>query len=68
MADATVVHIGENSPEEVAYKLLRVKLGKDDRHVSQLTLKEMLDIYAECLNAVKGELIKATFVKLQRHK
>jgi hypothetical protein len=52
MADAPVVHIGEVSPEEIAYKLMRVKLRKEERHVSQLTLKELLNMYAECLDAV----------------
>jgi hypothetical protein len=52
MADAPVVHIGEVSPEEMAYELMRVKLRKEDRHVSQLTLKERLEIFAECLDAV----------------
>ena len=56
MADAPVIHIGEASPEEIAYKLMRVKLRKEDRHVSQLTLKELLDVYAECLNAVKDRI------------
>jgi hypothetical protein len=56
MADAPVVHIGEVSPEEMAYKLMRVKLRKEDRHVSQLTLKELLDVYAECLDAVKDRI------------
>jgi hypothetical protein len=61
MADKPVVHIGENSPEEVAYKLLvhvasaegyRLPLSpggekKPDR-------KWLLDAYAECIDAVQG--------------
>jgi hypothetical protein len=51
MADNSVVHIGENSPEYVAYRLLkdiaRVEDGSKDR-------KWILDTFAECLHAAKG--------------
>lgn len=58
MADQTTVHIGENSREEVAYKLLKdvgrlegmhngIKFENTDR-------KWLLDTYAQCLTAVKG--------------
>lgn len=57
MADATIVHIGENSPEHVAYALFErvaqiegkvlVKDGGADR-------KWVLDTYAECLRAVRN--------------
>lgn len=52
MADAPVVHIGENSPEEVAYRLMRrieaveVSSGKPDR-------KWLLSTYAACLKVVQ---------------
>jgi hypothetical protein len=55
MAD-TVVHIGENSPEHVAYELFRhialvegkpLVSGGPDR-------KWILDTYAECLLAVRN--------------
>jgi hypothetical protein len=51
MADAGVVHIGENSPEGVAFKLMYLirqvePVGKDK--------KTILDLYAECLNAVQN--------------
>lgn len=59
MADQTVVHLGENSPEHVAYVLFEqvaqvegkvlVKNGGPDR-------KWILDTYAECLLAVKNPL------------
>lgn len=56
MADKdTVVHIGENSPEQVALKLTeRVLFSVEDRKYDQLTRKEYLDTYAECLVAVRG--------------
>jgi hypothetical protein len=59
MADAPVVHIGENSREEIAYKLM-----KDIANVEKKTLHPnagqghtvadrswILDTYAECLTA-----------------
>lgn len=60
MADTPVVHIGENSPEEVALKLLekvsqverRPLYRSDDQQPADR--KWILDTYAECLDAVKG--------------
>jgi hypothetical protein len=62
MADAPIVHIGENSPEQVAYRLFR-----DIAHVEDKLLdasernpqkvadrKWILDTFAECLNAVRN--------------
>ncbi len=50
MADIPVVHIGENSPEFIAYRLMRdivrLEKGAGDR-------KKLLDTYAECLRTVK---------------
>lgn len=62
MADpAAVVHIGENSPEQVAPKLLGVVAlteGKDVPGIcagdNKVDRKWILDTYAECLMAVKG--------------
>lgn len=61
MADS-VVHIGENSPEYVAYKLLHEIAGiekKSFRHesASGWTIADrawVLDTYRECLMATKG--------------
>jgi hypothetical protein len=58
MADAPVVHIGENSPEEVAYKLMeriafvegKVLLGMGTARPDR---KWVLDTYKECLNTVR---------------
>jgi hypothetical protein len=62
MADATpVVHIGENSPEHVAYKLLSSVAFAEGKSVFGLFAskdpadrKWILDSYAECLEATKG--------------
>jgi hypothetical protein len=52
MADKPVVHIGDNSPEHVAYQLMR------DIQASgagfKLNTDQFLDLYAECLMAVRN--------------
>jgi hypothetical protein len=63
MADAPVVHIGENSPEEVAYKLLREVARAEGMNTvyttgnNKPTRKWILDTYAECLTAVKDQRV-----------
>ena len=52
MADAPVVHIGENSPEEVAHKLMIKILIAEEK--KPLTRDYVLDLYAECLYAARG--------------
>lgn len=54
MADqAPVVHIGENSPQEVALKLLHFIRASDS--TSKVNARaEVLDLYAECLQATMG--------------
>jgi hypothetical protein len=59
MADEAVVHIGENSPEHVAYQLLRLVSiieGRpfDSSSTNHADRKWLLDTYAECLNAVRN--------------
>ncbi|MBL9062138.1 hypothetical protein [Tabrizicola sp.] len=60
MADTnTVVHIGENSPEQVALKLVHQLASMEGRdlfsHGKNVPDKKwLLDTYAECLHAVKG--------------
>ena len=49
MADLPSVHLGENSPEGVAFKLFSMLRKSDDEE-----RKKDLDIYAECLVAVKN--------------
>ncbi len=60
MSDAApVVHIGENSPEQVAYKLMK-ELYVHDKPTTNgpgVWRKHVLDLYAECLDAVQGKRI-----------
>jgi len=63
MAD-TVVHIGENSPEQVAYKLMERIADVEERSIhsrypgtkgwTAADRKWLLDTYAECLLAVRS--------------
>lgn len=55
MAEETVVHIGENSPEHVAYRLMReVLLNIEEVSFRDIDRKTYLDTYKECLDATKG--------------
>jgi hypothetical protein len=63
MAEAAVVHMGENSPEHVAYRLLMdvQRIERKALHVGDLNpgwttadQKWILDTYSECLQAAKG--------------
>jgi hypothetical protein len=62
MADsAPVVHIGENSPEEVAYKLLKVIASNEGKSLigtmsgkATADREWVLDTYAECLEAIRN--------------
>jgi hypothetical protein len=58
MADRPVVHLGENSPEEVAFKLMRLIGTAENKNTSvnaaTADRKWVLDTYAECLEAVRG--------------
>ncbi len=62
MADAVpVVHIGENSPEEIAFKLLHL-VGKAQQKgltsvIPSTDKTWILDTYAECLFAVRGHRV-----------
>jgi len=47
----TIVHMGQNSPEYVAYRLFQdVRIVEEP---PKATKKWILDTYAECLNAVR---------------
>ena len=62
MAEAApVVHIGENSPEQIAYKLLLLIASKEGKLLegsysdhATADRKWLLDTYAECLLAVRN--------------
>lgn len=51
MADKAVVHIGENSPEKIAY-LLMIDVMNAEK--TQRSKKTIMDTYSECLDAVRG--------------
>ncbi|MFG1479775.1 hypothetical protein V5F53_14095 [Xanthobacter sp. V4C-4] len=61
MADTPVVHIGENSPKQVAFKLLGLVAQLDGKKIIGVhgageppTREWLLDTYAECIEAVRG--------------
>ena len=55
MPEQPVVHIGENSPEYVAYRIaLDVLLKAETLNWDRIDRKTYLDTYAECLAAVRG--------------
>ncbi len=63
MADAPVLHIGENSPEHVAYKLLQAIAAAESKLLTATMggpatadRKWLLDTYAECLITVRNPL------------
>ncbi|MFZ4807499.1 MAG: hypothetical protein ACOYLQ_09600 [Hyphomicrobiaceae bacterium] len=60
MADQPpVVHIGENSPEQVAYKMTQHILYSLEKKTHDNTSRdEFLDTYAECIKAVRGFRVK----------
>jgi hypothetical protein len=51
MADISIVNTGENSPEQVAYQLMKDIQASDA--VFKLNADQFLDLYAECLRAVR---------------
>jgi len=51
MADAPVVHIGENSPEFVAYRLMEKIFAVEKGETRNR--KTILNTYAACLLAIK---------------
>jgi len=61
MADGTsIVHIGENSPEQVAYRLLQTIASNEKNSLfsskpegATADRKWLLDTYAECLTTVR---------------
>ena len=51
MADISIVNTGENSPEQVAYQLMKDIQGSGAGF--KLSADQFLDLYAECLRAVR---------------
>jgi hypothetical protein len=57
MADAPVVHIGENSPEQVALKLTQIIAANEGKHLHGSSVNAdrawLIRTYCMCLMAVK---------------
>ena len=57
---APVIYIGENSPEQIAYKLLLLIASKEGKlldgssYGGSASRKWLLDTYAECLGTVQN--------------
>ncbi len=55
---SSVVHIGENSPEQIAYKPLVTIAANEKKSLHEVTTtadrKWILDTYAECLSTVRN--------------
>jgi len=59
MTDKAIVHIGENSPEEVAFKLFKEIVSVEIHNSNPpkaMSKKWILDTYAECLLTVRGPI------------
>ncbi len=54
MAGTSVIHIAENSPEHVAYKMMRDVFLVENKTFDGLTRDEYLDTFDECLEVVQG--------------
>ena len=58
MSDNTIVHIGENSPEQVAHKLFEAIAAVEGRESyshgkNPMDREYVLKTYAQCIQAVK---------------
>lgn len=57
MADNTTVHIGENSPEQVAYKLMRLIASAEKINMEGLGINSnrqwIIRTYCQCLMATR---------------
>ncbi len=65
MSGVAVVHIGENSPEQVAYKLMqdiakvesrRLDASVEDNGTQVADRKWILDVFAECILTVRDPM------------
>lgn len=54
MSGSSIIHIAENSPEHIAYKMMRDVFVVENKPFDSLTRDEYLDTFEECLEAVKG--------------
>jgi hypothetical protein len=54
MADSATVHIGENSAEQVAYKLFYDVMNAEKKSLSNVDRAYILKTYWECRRVVAG--------------
>ena len=69
MTDQTIVRIGENSPEQVAFKLMEIIAiaeGKAIKTPSKTDRKWLLDTYAECLRTVREPQGRGSIERVER--
>lgn len=66
MTDIPVLHIGDGSPEQIAFRLLMIIGQSEGKSLDasgyakpDVTRKWLLDTYAECLDATRGSRIFA---------
>jgi hypothetical protein len=69
MSDTSVVHIGENSPEQVAFKMMQLIADAEGRETyghgkHPVTREWVLQTYSQCLSVVhrgSGEKVAAQY-------
>ena len=49
----TTMRIAENTPEYVAYLLMRDVFKAEKKRLNEVSRKYLLDTYAECLSAIE---------------
>jgi len=55
MPDQAVINFNENTPEQVAYRLMRDVLVVEKSKMEDVDRQGLLDTYAECLEVVSGK-------------
>lgn len=70
MADQTTVHIAENSPEQVAYKLLRDIASAEKVNLHGMNVNSsrdwILKTYMQCLMAIKTPQYPEDVLKMHK--
>ena len=56
MADEAIVHIGENSPEQVAYRLFETIATVESKTTNDMDRDYILSTYVDCIKAVKHQI------------
>lgn len=71
MADQTTVHFAENSPEQVAYKLMGVIANAEKVNLNGVNINSSrewnLKTYMQCLMAVKTPQYPEDVLKMHEH-